>query len=463
MILLLALLSGCVEVVDDPVLDGRDADEVDLRDYLALLHADALARPRDSDARGRLAMAYHANGFDEAAATTYAQAAALDPATFRWPYLRALVVAPLDVAAAIETMRAAIALDGTYEPAWLALGNWLLEAGESEAAASAFDHVDDEALFHAASLGQARAALLAGDATRAAATLEPIIPTYPHPRMLTALARAYRQLGRAEEAAALSRQGESPAPLGWPDPVRDAIDAHIRGYSGRLAYAERLLDGDHVDDAAALLERLREEAPTDRTLLNNLAVAYGLDGRPDEAFEVFFDAIALHDDYYLLHYNLGTAYADAGDRRRAIQHFDRAIALQPGLVGAYERKAAALIADGAYASAAEVIDEATDHGERSPRMLFFAATIAANSGSWEEAIVGFRAVLDANPHYPRAALLLAYALAESGDPAAAAAALDRITDDSPAAREAVDDARRYIERLAEGLAKRLAESASAVD
>lgn len=85
MILLLALLSGCADVVDDPVLDGRDADEVDLRDYLALLHADAVARPRDSDARGRLAMAYHANAFDDAAATTYAQAATLDPAAFRWP------------------------------------------------------------------------------------------------------------------------------------------------------------------------------------------------------------------------------------------------------------------------------------------------------------------------------------------------------------------------------------------
>lgn len=109
---------------------SEDADP-HLAELLDRLLATARSEPRSGEARGRLAMAYEANGFAEAALTTYAQAAVLDPSEFDWPYLRALLLWEIgDHEAALDSLDASIAIDDGYLPAWLHRGAWVLAQGE---------------------------------------------------------------------------------------------------------------------------------------------------------------------------------------------------------------------------------------------------------------------------------------------------------------------------------------------
>lgn len=412
------LIGGCAEGVGEPVAAGFDAEDRDLAGYLLELHQAARELPESSAIRGRLGMAYDANGFVEAAMLTYRQAALLDASEFRWPYhLAALQEARGDLDAAVTSLRRALAIDPAYVPAWLHLGAWLLDLDRAEAAAEAFRHAlelgPDKGTDPVAKAGLARVLLRQGRPAEAAQALQALTENLAHPHVLRLLAQAYRQSGEAEKADAVAVAPDGATPLRWRDERRAAREEHVRGFHGLLSMAEQHLKLGRAAEAATLLESLREQRPDDRTLLNNLSIAYKLTDRRQHALDTLRDGIDRHSDYYLFHFNIATLYEDRGQPQRAIEHFRRAVELDPGLTVGYERLGLLLVREERYDEALAAFEAMAPHGERATA-LYYRAMIEGARAQWPAAVASLRKVVQLDPSLAKGHVFLGRSLAETG-------------------------------------------------
>ena len=443
-------LFGCAEDAGPPVAAGFDSDEAELADYLAELYGTAQEFRDSGPMRGRLGLAYDANGFTQAAAATYAQAHALEDHEFLWPYLRAFAVASGgDLDEAVRAIDAAIAIDAAYAPAWLQRATWLLDLDRLDAAAGAFESAlalaptDDAEV--AATAGLARVLVRQDLAAEAVATLEPLLARYDHPQLHRLLGRAYRAAGRASEAAAATARGKDAPPLQWRDERREATEDHVRGFHGRLGLAETILQRGDPHRAASMLESLRESRPADRTLLNNLSIAYQRSGRPEQAVGVLRDGLATHPDYALFHFNIASLYEEAGQSTSAVEHFTRAAALDSGLAVAHERRAMLSMRLGQTEAARESLEAMVPLGGATSA-FHHAAMIAGSRGRWSSAIELLQRAVELDPDFTRGHVFLGRALAEAGHFGQAHEALDR-ADDLETHPEDVAAARRRLAEL----------------
>ncbi len=108
--------------------------------------------------------------------------------------------------------------------------------------------------------GLARVQMAGGHPEEAAATLEALLDRTPQDRYAyQLLGRAYRALGRAEEAEDAVAAGVSGEPR-LADPWSDEVGAYRRGFAAMLKEATALgLDGDYAA-AIGVLEQLRTRA-----------------------------------------------------------------------------------------------------------------------------------------------------------------------------------------------------------
>ena len=414
----LAALSACTDraSIAPPVVDGVDSNDAELASFLREQVSAAGADARSGPIRGRLAMAYDANGFDEAAIASYSQAAELEEDEFLWPYLRALLLAHQgDYERAIEDVGRALAIDGDYAPAWLWRGTWLLDLGRPSGAADAFRRAralaPDEATRVAADAGWARAMLAQGGAKEAHRLLSTLAESAPHPAVLRLLANASRALGKEADLPGVEPEA---AALEWADPRRAQLDDFVRGFDGRLRQAEGILSRGNAEAALDILEPLRKQRPGDRTLLNNLAIAYAATGKPATAMETLQEGLRLHDDYYLFHFNAAVAYAERGDARTALVHLDRVLALQPAFSPGHERKVLVLIGQQRHDDALAAVEAAVAQGAQTTELLYRAGVVEGSRGRWARAISYFQQAVDSAPRLARAHLALGRSLAEAG-------------------------------------------------
>lgn len=443
------LTAGCSESVGAPVVDGLDTPERALAEYLAEQVEAARALPESGAMRGRLAMAYHANGFVEAALRSYEQAEALAQEDARWPYLRALLLAESgEGGEAQRSMERALRLEPGYLPGWLWRGNWLLDDDRLEAAEGVFvrvlavlgderymgqagvegasAHVEssrqrglaERSIAVAAQVGLARIRLREGSgimAGEAAATLlEPLVARFRHPQAARLLAQAYRALGREDDAQRYAAMGREATPLAWRDERREALAHHVRGYSGTLAQGQSRIAEGRARAALDLLEPLLEEHPQDAVLLNNLAAAYGMMDDPQAVLDTLQPAIDAHPENHLLHYNIAAALADLGRTDDALRHVRRALALQPGFLQAREEEVALLVNIERYDEALAVIEAAADEGRQTAAILVSAGLIEGARGLWQAAVGRLQEAIDLDPSHAQAHLYLAHAHIELG-------------------------------------------------
>lgn len=395
---------------------GVDADDAELAAFVRERVDDAVANAQSGALRGRLAMAYDANGFDEAAIASYSQAAELDADEFLWPYLRALLLAHQgNYERAIEDLGRALAIDGDYAPAWLWRGTWLLDLGRASGAAEAFrrarELAPEESTRVAAEAGLARGLLAQGGAEDAHELLSSLAESAPHPAVLRLLANSSRALGKDADLPSVEAGA---AALEWADPRRARLDDFVRGFDGRLRQAEGVLSRGDAEAALDILEPLRKQRPGDRTLLNNLAIAYAATGKPATAMETLQEGLRLHDDFYLFHFNAAVAYEERGDTRTALMHLDRVLALQPAFSPAHESKVLVLIGQNRHDEALAAVDAAAAQGAQTATMLYRAGVVEGSRGRWGQAIDRFRQAVDLAPRLARAHLALARSLAEAG-------------------------------------------------
>lgn len=398
----------------DPIVVGLDVQEPELLAFLETMQQAAHDAPESAAARGQLGMAYAANGFDEAAADSFAQAARLDPREMRWPYYRAISLSEGGrTAAALEALDSAIDIDDSYSAAWLLRGAWMLEIDRAQAATDAYSRALELATNPAtkivAKVGVSRALMRLDRADEAVALLESVAEVSDHPYVRQMLGDAYRRAGRVDYARRIAQSGRSD-PLAWPDELRAARLSFVRGFSGRMFIAKQMLGENRAPDALAILEPLRAAHPEDRDLLNNLSLAYNRLGRAQDSFDVLQVGLRTHPNFHAFHFNIAVHYENRGDPDRALEHLDRALSLDPGALEAHQGKVNLLMRAQEFDRALLAVEEFVRYGQADPDVLFSAGMIAGALEEWTLAVERFQQVLMLDPDHRRAHVFLARSL-----------------------------------------------------
>lgn len=422
----LTACDGGSDAVGAPVVAGVDSPDEELAQFLDGMIQNARSLPDSGLMRGRLAMAYENNLFPEEALVSYAQAAALAPGDFRWPYFSALLKGRQGrYEAALDDLERAIAIDAGYAPAWLWRGTWLLDLERPGEAAMAFERADALGAGTEAAFGTARVLVAQEKYAEAVTLLDPLARQYRHPYIYRTLGFALRALGRVEEARTAVALGRSADPLSWRDPRAAEKGAFVGGI-GRFSFAQNLLGAGKVDEALAILETLRGEQPDEtcgetghaatRTceILNALSLAYVRAGRVDEAFALVQRGLAINPDFFPFHLNVADRYRGRRELDSALRHIDRAIALNPSLGYGYEQRGRLLIGLGRIDEAMMALETAVRLAPERPVTLLYLGMVEGERKRWPQAVQYLERAVRLDPQFAVGHAYLARALSETG-------------------------------------------------
>jgi tetratricopeptide (TPR) repeat protein len=422
---------------DAPVAVNLEAKDADTQQLLQSMLESAQANPASADARGQLGMAYERNGFGAAALSSFVQAETLDSGNFLWPYAHALLLgcninsspacaaASIDYPAALESIERAFAINDEYVPAWLWRASWLDELGRFEEAAIAYRRVMELGGEQAAAgVGMARVMLRLDRPSEAVALLEPLTADYAYGAIFRVLGRAYRALGRVEEARIAFARGRDETWLTWSDPLLTSRDQYFVSYGSRLARAESILDAGQAATALRELESLRSQQPNDTTLLRLVGTAYLRLGQSARARDVLRQGLKLKPDDYPLNLVMAGLYREAGLVDRALEHMQRAINAVPTRGGAHFLRGTILLEQKRYDEARTAFDTSLQNGVKNPeQVLYMAGTLEVLQQNWDAAASRFEQSVNLNAAFARGYLALAGSRAEQGSFDEARAAL----------------------------------------
>jgi tetratricopeptide (TPR) repeat protein len=378
--------AGAPELVPVPVPDLAEMEPAvaaQLAEQRRLLETLRAAPEADDEA---LAEAFGATGrlyllheLVELAAACFANAEALAPDDFRWPYLRGIVAARRgELEAGVAAFRRALEDRPGEATALLRLGMAELARGRLEEASTALTAASaHEPLRAATHFELGRIAQSRGEAATAARHFEDALALQPEAIQLHyPLALAYRDLGdraRAEEHLARAGRGR----ISFPDPLLDDLAELSRGTSMHLFNAGAALATGRIDDAISeyrqalakdpdnvqaaqglagalardgqleaavtAYRRTFELAPEDPATRSDLGMLLLASGRLDEAARELTTAVALAPDFAPAHAHLAALYARTGRFAEALDALERLLALRPEDLDARRQRAVVLL------------------------------------------------------------------------------------------------------------------------
>lgn len=389
--------------------------------------AEKIARTRDlvaSDPRepamwGRMGMVFHAHELFSEAAESYARAAELDDADFRWPYLRAQVLKELrELDDARHALALALSLNPSYAPLHVLDAELLESAGDTDGADGAYRRaIAADARTAPAHFGLGRSRLADGALDESQAHLETAASLAPQAGAIQAtLARLYRRQGDREKAlraATLARTLHPEVTLD--DPVMAAVGEEgvsIVGIQSRAVEAES--KGDSVR-AEALLRQMIALRPEDANFYYNLANNLARQGRFDEARASYQDALSRAPDHVAAHINLGNVLAQAEDWGRAESSYRRALEIEPEHAGALSSLAKTAIHRGDRAQAETYLRRSIDSDPTRAEAHYILGQLLRGDERLGEAIASFERALELAPHRGDIIAEHAITLAQHGD------------------------------------------------
>lgn len=453
-ILWLVGISGCFgePSMQLPSVPAGDT-ETELKHALQALHDAAKAEPQSAERRGELAMAYDVNAFYQRAITVYGQAATLAGDEFHWPYYRALLLARIDndYEAALQSLVDAIALDDGYVPAWLYRGQWLRELARLEEARAAYQRAAELGAGAPATVGTAHLLLDQRRFDEAVAVLEPLNADTPDPRIEALLGRAYRALGREEDARIASAKGShATSAMQWLDPRLARRTPYIAGFSNLLQHAQSLIQAGRAREALTIAEALVAERPDDIAAINTLVWANAALKRFATAKTVLKDGLKRYPQEPRLHQMMANALLEQGDSDGARHHLEEITALAPDNARALEELGWLYAREGRSDEAVALLERALASGAREPKQVLYRLGLLDGAAErWSTAAGRFREATRLDAAFTMAYVHLARCLAEAGDFDEAKMALDWADRLGTHAKERAS-ARRRIAALREG-------------
>ena len=425
-LLLSAVLPFSVQPAVPPLPElAIDSYPAAAKTAIARAYEAAQRSPADAQAAGQLGRVLHAWEQWEAARGAYSRAAALAPRSHEWRYLEALVLVRMArPGLAIDALRETLARAPAYLPARLRLAEALLDAGELQESRKRFTELTDPSCAPAVQFGLGTIASREGRHEEAVTHLERAVALFPQfAAAHYALARAYRALGRVEQAeAALAKH----ATLGarWPaipDPLAESVASLREDPTALLQRGVKQADAGDVDAAIASHEaalalnpqfaqahanlislygrvrnwgRAEEHYRAVVSLAVNVADAHydygvllGLQERWELAADAYRKALELNPQHAQARNNLGQVLERQGRPADATAEYRLAVESQPTLRIARFNLGRMLIAQGnAEAAVTELTALTEPRDAEAPRYLFALATAHLRAGRRDDAV-----------------------------------------------------------------------------
>lgn len=302
--------------------------------------------PNDDQLRLQLGMVYEANAIYPLAEQTYNQHLERNPSDARVWYRLALVHKRVGLLEnSIEDIQRAAQFDNKYAPIQWRLGVWLFDAGQINAAYSAFMQAtqigpDEPAGWY----GLARIALARHEPQLAVEIInEHLLQGIVAPRGYQLLGRAYRQLGNPEKAKATFTQTNAVA-LSWRDPWTTKVMTYQAGETAKRALAARYILQRNFQKAIPILEDLVKNKPDELSLLAQLGIAYASIGKHRQGKAALEHAWKANSNSYQINYGLAEVIAKTPDAtqlelNQALVYVNRAITSNPSASLAFTAKA----------------------------------------------------------------------------------------------------------------------------
>lgn len=425
-----AACSSGPEVPPLPALVVDDYSD-ELRQAVEKAHAAASADPESAALSGQMGMLLHANDRCAEAIPWYERARALNATEFTWAYGEALCAREgEELGAGLEAAKAALEADAGYVPARLLEAELLLEAGDAEAAESAFAQLTAQepgvarAWFGFGNASEARGNAVAARAAWGKAL--DVAPTYG--AAILALARSLEESGAAE--AAVSRERAEQYALRTPaleDPVLEEIQQLAVSARRLIERADRVVREGDLVRGAELLERAARLEPDNPRPQINLIALYGQMGDMERAEAAFQAALAVEPNAKQAYYNYGVLWVQRDDAVRARKAFEEVLRRDPRDAAAHLNVGYLDAADGRMSAAIGHFRTAAAERPGFREAHFQAGRALVSVGRPREAVAELRAAAEGDPdqNSPRILASLGLALALTGDMTGGRAALER--------------------------------------
>lgn len=398
-------LTGCTSAPQLPSIDTTGLDPAVVK-VISMALEEVKRHPRSGEKWGQLGSTLMHYEFHAETSTAFNHAERLAPNDPRWPHLRGLALSKSDLAEATEKFRRAASLASPeFDSPALRLAQSQAERGLNADAEAGFAAILNHAPQHApAFLGLARLRLTAGQAVDTTNLLTTCLRN-PHTARAahTLMAAALQAVGNPASARQFAAAAAAlPADVPWPDPWWTAALQFRVGRKAMLEDATTLMDQGKFPEAAALLNRVTQEHPTDaeawylagwgmvqqqrpiegeRALREHLrlapqspkghsqlAVALLMQRRHTEAVDVLQAGVALKPTWREFRSNLGFACVQLGRHDEAIAHYREALALDPNHLPTCTALAELLIRRGNYTEAQQLLEQSLEIAPEDPRL-----------------------------------------------------------------------------------------------
>lgn len=385
---------------------SRISDE-SLRDYIATLAEEVSNSDSSSETIGRLAMAYDANGFDDAAESAYRAAVTKYPNQFKWQYLFALRLQKNgDLESAIKVAEAAIKQNDAYPALYVRLGSWLLDRGQPAAANDAFERAVELGVGPAAELGAARSLLKLENHSGALKILRSVVTRTSHPVAFRLLSDTWRELGDEEKSREYLEYVTQAKSMWFDDPLLAEMREHARGKGERMHDIELMLGSGLVDDALLALKSLDSESAPDFNVQYHYALAYFQKQTFHQAEHHLKRAIELEPVHYPSHLLLASLYQRRDENVNAANHLEHVVKIYPKLQIAHQELGFVRLRLGDTNGALESLEAAISLDSTAPNVHYYAGVILGERGSCDRALRKFESALALDESHEKARMAI---------------------------------------------------------
>jgi tetratricopeptide (TPR) repeat protein len=355
----------------------------------------AEAPPADdlAAAYGRAGELFYVYDLAAAAAAAFAHAHDLQPESFRWVYLLAIVQRlEGDHPSARESLEHALDLQPDSAPAWTRLGEVLLELGNEEDSEASYRRaLDLDPDLAAAHEGLGRLAYDRGEPAAALASWQRALELQPRATSLHhRLGLAYRALGD-REAARRHFEANRGDRVRLPDPILRELSELVTSTQVDFKAGVQAMRHGNAELALERFERALEAVPDDPLVPYNLALAHLRLGDETEAERWLRRSLELDAGFRNGHYNLASLLAASGRLAEAEEHFRRAHEIDPADSASHVGWAKALAGLGDKERALAELEGALQRAPGAAEALVVRGIVQAQLGRDEAAEESFRA------------------------------------------------------------------------